>query len=433
MSNVLLYLALILIFTKFFGSICKHFKLPQVVGYVFAGLILGPTIWSAFTNWSPIMLANNPLAEDLFKGMAEIGVVFILFSAGLETDIKQMKSSGLEMFFVALFGVLLPMILGFLIAIPFIGGWGSLHETWDEALLIGTILTATSVGITVSTLKEMGKLKGKVGTIILSAAIIDDVIGILVLSTVIALNPINGSTGGNDTNIWLTLLKTLGFFVCAIIFGLVIRYFFIRLQKKYHRKRRLVAYAMGVCFLYAFCADKFFGVADITGAYIAGMILSTVKESTDIDERIETNTTIIFGPIFFAMIGLQTTFAGFKLEYLSFIVLFVIAGIVGKIVGCGLGAKLFKCTTRESIQIGIGMIARGEVAMVVVKKGMDAGIFVAENMINPSILVISLVFVTSFLCPLLLRISFKNENKESLQVQSTALLTDSIPQQSVDQ
>ena len=406
-TSILLDLAIILFATKVMGMLMRKIGLPQVVGMVIAGLLIGPAIWGQFGWWSPIR--PTPESTDFLKGIAEIGVVMILFSAGLETDVKELKRSGLFATLIAFGGVLVPIAGGFLIAVPFLGGFSALAADKTlmlDAVFIGVILAATSVGITVETLKEMGRLKGKVGTIILSAAIIDDVIGIVVLSVAI---------GFKDTSVnpWMTLLMTVLFFVAAIAVGLLLNRGFKWMMKKYPHNRRVPIFGLVVCFVYAYCAEKLFGIADITGAYVAGIMLSTLKESHYIDRKVDINSYMIFAPVFFANIGINTSFDGFNGTVLLFSLLFVLVGISGKIIGCGGVAKLCRFSWRESTQIGVGMIARGEVALVVCNKGLEGGLF--QNVpINPMVAVIMLVIISSLLCPILLKLAFKGSQPPSL-------------------
>lgn len=403
-TKILLDLAIILFATKAMGMLMRKIGLPQVVGMVIAGLLIGPAIWGQFGWWSPIMIEDGSYEYFFLKGLAELGVVMILFSAGLETDIKELKRSGLVSTLIAFGGVIVPMALGFLIAVPFLGGFSALaadRTLMLDAVFIGVILTATSVGITVETLKEMGKLKGKVGTIILSAAIIDDVIGIVVLSIAIGFKDPN-------VNPWMTILMTVLFFVAAIAVGIGLNYLFRWLVKKWPHNRRIPIFGLVVCLVYAYCAEKIFGIADITGAYVAGILLSNLKETHYIDRKIDINSYMIFAPVFFANIGINTKFDGFNGTVFLFGLIFVLVGILGKIIGAGGVAKLCKFTWKESAQIGIGMIARGEVALVVCKKGLEGGLF--DNVpIDPLIAVIMLVVISSLLCPILLKVMFKGE------------------------
>lgn len=343
-TSILLDLAIILFATKAMGMLMRKIGLPQVVGMVIAGLLIGPAIWGQFGWWSPIR--PTPESTVFLKGIAEIGVVMILFSAGLETDVKELKRSGLFATLIAFGGVLVPIAGGFLLAVPFLGGFSAIAADKTillDAVFIGVILAATSVGITVETLKEMGRLKGKVGTIILSAAIIDDVIGIVVLSIAI---------GFKDTSVnpWMTLLMTVLFFVAAIAVGLLLNRGFKWLMQKYPHNRRVPIFGLVVAFVYAYCAEKLFGIADITGAYVAGIMLSTLKESHYIDRKVDINSYMIFAPVFFANIGINTSFAGFNGTVLLFSLLFVLVGIAGKIIGCGGVAKLCRFSWRDRLR-----------------------------------------------------------------------------------
>ena len=401
-TQIFLDLGIILFSTKALGMLMRKIGLPQVVGMVIAGLLIGPAIWGQFGWWSPIR--PTPDSTIFLKGIAEIGVVMILFSAGLETDIKELKRSGLFATLIAFGGVIVPIVGGFLVAVPFLGGFSALSADKSlmlDAVFIGVILAATSVGITVETLKEMGKLKGKVGTIILSAAIIDDVIGIVVLSIAIGFKDAT-------VNPWMTLLMTVLFFIAAIAVGLLLNRGFKWLMKKYPHNRRVPIFGLVLCFVYAFCAEKIFGIADITGAYVAGIMLSPLKEAHYIDRKVDINSYMIFAPVFFANIGINTDFTGFNGTVLLFSLLFVLVGVLGKIIGCGGVAKLCKFSWRESGQIGVGMIARGEVALVVCNKGIEGGLF-AGTVINPIVAVIMLVIISSLLAPILLKLMFKGD------------------------
>lgn len=219
--------------------------------------------------------------------------MLILFSAGLETDVRELKRSGLAATMIAGAGVVVPMAFGFLIAVPFLGGFSALSDQTVllDAVFVGVILAATSVGITVETLKEMGKLNGRVGTTILSAAIIDDVIGIVVLSVVIGFKD-------PSANPWVTILMTLAFFAAAIVVGFFIKKLFKYLSEKYDHTRRIPILGLVVCFIYAFAAEKWFGIADITGAYVAGIVLSSLRDTHYIDRKVDINSYMIFSPVF---------------------------------------------------------------------------------------------------------------------------------------
>ena len=244
---VLKDLAIIIIAAKFFGIIARKLKAPQVVGEIIAGLIIGPSI---------LGMVNQ---TDFLVQMAEIGVILLMFSAGLETDLKELVKTGPIATLIACAGVFIPLICGALFYMLYYGisPWGS--EEFYKAVFVGTILTATSVSITVQSLKEMGKLKGKVGTTILSAAIIDDIIGIIVLTFVIGFkNP--------ESSPVTVIINTILFFILAVGVGFISYKVFKWVDKRYPHTRRIPIAGLAYCFLLSFVAERFFGIADITGA-----------------------------------------------------------------------------------------------------------------------------------------------------------------------
>ena len=324
-------LAIIIVFAKFFGVLARKCKAPQVVGEIIAGLLIGPSV-----------LGLVELSEFL-AGMAEVGVVLLMFSAGLETDLKELMKTGPVAFLIACSGVFVPLVGGTLLYMGFYGvaPWGS--EQFYTAVFIGVIMTATSVSITVQALKEMGRLKGKVGTTILSAAIIDDVIGIIVLTFVIGFkNP--------DNNPGKVVISTVLFFVFAIIVGYILYRIFKNFDERYPHTRRIPIISLAICFAFAYVAEKYFGIADITGAYVAGIVLCSMRDSSYIDEKMEVSSYMIFGPVFFASIGLKTSIDSVDGTILLFSLSFVLVALITKIIGCGIMAKLCKFNIKDSFK-----------------------------------------------------------------------------------
>lgn len=406
--NILFYLAVILSATKAMGVLTRHFGLPQVAGMVVAGLLIGPALFSGLSGSFHGLV--NPSAEemDVLNTFSQIGVVMILFTSGLETDLNELKRSGGAATLIALAGVLVPIALGFVGAMLFMDGFGAgyCHEKLLNALFIGCILAATSVGITVETLRELGKLNTRVGTTVLSAAIIDDVIGIIALSLITSLN------GGSS--VWITLLKAAGFFAFSIGVGLLLRQLFKRLEKSHPHTRRTGIFSLAVAFLYAFCAERFFGIAAITGAYMAGIMLSGLDDTGFVDRRIEISEYMFFAPLFFAYIGISADFSRFRWSDLLFGLTFVALGVIGKIVGCGSVARLCRYNKKESMVIGCGMIARGEVALAVYTTGHGLIYTAADGTllgIDPLVGIILLIILTSILCPVLLKLNFRRSGE----------------------
>ena len=327
-----------------------------------------------------------------------------MFSAGLETDLKDLVKTGPIAALIACAGVFIPLICGALLYMVFYGAapWGS--EGFYKAVFVGTILTATSVSITVESLKEMGKLKGKVGTTILSAAIIDDVIGIIVLTFVIGFkNP--------ESDPMSVLFHTVLFFAFAIVVGFISYKVFKMVDTKYPHTRRIPIAGLAFCLAMAYIAEKYFGIADITGAYVAGIILCSIRDSEYIAEKMDTNSYMLFGPVFFASIGLKTNVDSVSVGILIFSVAFVATGLISKIIGCGLMARLCKFQRLDAMKIGVGMMTRGEVALIVSQKGLSAGLLTPVYFTS----VILLIIVSSILTPILLKVLYAKD-EESLTV-----------------
>ncbi len=388
--SILKDLAIIIIAAKLFGILARKCKAPQVVGEIIAGLLIGPSILGLVDQ------------SDFILQMAEIGVILLMFSAGLETDLKELMKTGPIAALIACAGVFIPLVLGALYYMVFYGfaPWGS--NEFYEAVFIGTILTATSVSITVQSLKEMGKLKGRVGTTILSAAIIDDVIGIIVLTFVIGFkNP--------DSKPSTVVVNTILFFVLAVGIGFISYKIFKWIDKRYPHTRRIPIAGLAYCFIMSYVAEQYFGIADITGAYVAGIILCSINDSEYIERKIDINSYMLFGPVFFASIGLKTDLNDVTGGILLFAVGFVIVGLISKIIGCGLMARICRFKGKDALKIGVGMMTRGEVALIVAQKGLSM------NLIDPVYFtaVILLIIVSSISTPIVLKFLYSRDKEEN--------------------
>ncbi len=395
--EILLPLALILVCTKLFSVLGKKIGLPQVVGMLIAGILLG------LIKLIPgqTIFSSNTLEGLSF--LAKIGVILIMFSAGIETDLKQFKTCGFPSVIITLLGVLVPVGLGFVVAAACNTGFAGM--TSDQAiqnLFYGTILAATSVSVTVAALKELGKLNTKVGTSIIAAAILDDIIGVILLSLLISLK--NGNGVGN---IGIVIGKMIGFFAAAIVVGIGLHFAMNFIEKKYPHTRRLPILGFAICFFFAYAAEKWFGVADITGAYIAGIIMATVREHDYIDRKVEVSSYMIFAPVFFANIGINADFSTISPAIVGFGFAFIAVGLLGKVIGCGTGALICKYGIKDSLRVGLGMMVRAEVVLVCTQKGIDNGI--VDPNIMPFVLV--LIIISTLVTPMLLKLSYHKEMK----------------------
>ena len=387
--EILKDLAIILFFAKFFAVFARHFKAPQVVGEIIAGLILGPCVLGILQQ------------TDFITEMAEIGVILLMFSAGLDTDLKELIKTGPVALLIACSGVFIPLILGTILYMAFYGfaPWGS--EEFYKAVFTGTIMTATSVSITVASLQEMGKIKSKVGTTIVSAAIIDDVIGIIVLTFVIGFKD-------PESHPTLVLGKTIVFFAVALVGGYIVYKIFSMLDKRYPHTRRIPIVSLAFCFLLSYVAEKYFGIADITGAYVAGIVLCNLSDNEYIERKMDVSSYMLFGPIFFVSIGLKTSFEAMNGQFIVFCIGFVVVALLSKIIGCGLVSRLCRYNWSDSFKIGVGMMTRGEVALIISQKGLSVGLISADYFTA----VILLILVSSIATPLVLKLMYARDEEQ---------------------
>lgn len=386
----LLSLALILLSTKIFGLVTKKVKLPQVVGALLAGLILGPACFGVLKE------------TEFIKQVSEIGVIVLMFCAGLETDIKELKKTGKSSFIIALLGVIVPLLAGWGVATIFNKDSDLPTSITLQNIFIGIILTATSVSITVETLKEMGRLSSKSGNAILGAALIDDILGIIALTIVT-------SCADKSVNIGLVMLKIVLFFVFAIVVAVAFNFAFNKWSGRSKKDlRRYVIIGFVFCLLMSYCAEKFFGVADITGAFVAGLALSNGPRATYLTNRFETLSYMLLSPVFFASIGLKVVIPKMSASIIIFAVVLLVIAVLTKIIGCGLGAKICKFSNKDSLRIGIGMISRGEVALIVASKGEAVGLM-NDKYFGPIVIT---VVVTTIITPILLKFVYKSKDSD---------------------
>lgn len=383
-------LAIIIVFAKVFGILARKCKAPMVVGEIIAGLIIGPCL----LGWVQ--------PTDFILQMAEIGVILLMFSAGLETNLKEMIKTGPKALLIACAGVFVPLVGGTLLYMCIYGFTAVGTPEFFKAVFIGTIMTATSVGITVEALREMGYLKGKIGTTILNAAIIDDIIGMIVLTVVIGFNDPKSQP-------WMVVRNTVLFFCLALVGGYIAYKVFKKVDQRYPHTRRITIAGLALCLIMAYAAEHYFGIADITGAYVAGIILCNIRDSEYIARRLDINSYVMFGPIFFASIGLKTNIQNLDWSIFAFSIGFVIVALLTKIIGCGLMSMACKIPAKHAIKVGVGMMTRGEVALIVAQKGMSVGLLDPVYFTS----VILLIITSSILTPILLKLLYSRFPEEA--------------------
>ncbi|MFE6078624.1 cation:proton antiporter [Paenibacillus sp. NPDC057886] len=378
-----LVLALILIFTKLAGDLSVRLGQPSVLGKLIVGVILGP----ALLGWVQ--------PNDFIHYMAEIGVLLLMFIAGLETDLEQLKKNWKAAFAVAVGGIIL----------PFIGGYGAAAAfgmSQTHALFFGLLFCATSVSISVQTLKDMNQLSSREGTTILGAAVVDDVLVVVILAIMMSLL----GTGANDTSISLLIGKKLLFFVVIIAASWFLVPRIMKWMAPLKVTETVITAGLIICFSFSYFAE-WMGVAGIIGAFAAGIAISQTNFKHEVETKLEPIAYAIFVPVFFVSIGLNVTFDGVGSQIWFIIVISLIA-IVTKLLGGGAGARLTGFDRSSSLAIGAGMISRGEVALIIASTGLASGLLDAEYFTS----VVIMVIVTTLVTPPLLKITFARKKGE---------------------
>jgi Kef-type K+ transport system membrane component KefB len=390
-ENVFLVQLAFLLFVAVIGGwLATLIKMPSVLGQIVLGIIIGPTVLNIFQGHN-----------EMIKMMADIGVIFLMFLAGLETDLKELRSVGKGASMIALGGVVVPLVVGAVVPLFFYSEYlpaGNAQHKMLFAIYIGAILTATSVSISVSVLRDMQQLASRQGISILGAAIIDDILGIILLAV------ITGLVSPTGISIVDLLLRIILFFVIAFVLG----WFLAKVLSKHSQetawRERIISIAIILCFFFAFSSEMF-SVAAITGAYIAGVIFSSTPYRHKVVNGIQSIAYTLFIPIFFVSIGIQAEITSDVLNYIGYAVILVVTTILSKVIGCGVGARFSKFTKRQSIQIGIGMVPRAEVALIVAAQGLTRG-FITDPTFTSIVLV---VVISTLITPPLLKIWFSGE------------------------
>lgn len=387
MNSFIMQIAIILFMTKFVGLVFTKLKMPQIVGALLAGIIIGPSVLNLFSE------------SEYIKMSAQIGVILIMFNAGLETDIKAFKSNFRSSVVIAVFGMLITIGVVTAIASFFM-------DTIPQSVFIGVIFASSSVSVAVQSLNEMGKLKGLIGQTLINTAIVDDILGIILFSVIIS---VVDSGKVSLLGVTMTIMSIICFLVFAFIIFWVVQHLFQAMKNLDIPRRRTSIFALAFCFLMSAIAEEF-GLSEIIGAYIAGLILCEIKAANYVEHRTDILNYLFFGPIFFASVGLQTDLSGITLHSLGFVVAISFAALLGKTLGCYTGARTFKFTRLESFQISSGMLARLEVSLIVATMGVNSGI-ISSDYFTPIVLV---TIVTCFVTPFAIVKLFSAEEKEEV-------------------
>lgn len=377
-------LAVILLASKLAGDISVRLGQPSVLGKLLIGIVLGPALLGVITS------------TDVLGELSQIGVILLMFIAGLETDIDEFKRTGKASAYVGIAGIIVPLSLGYVA-----GSMMGLPAL--QSVFLGLLLSATSVSISVQALKEMGNLKSKEGTTILGAAVIDDVLVIIALAFVMSL-------AGGDINLGMVVLKKIAFFAIAIVLGWKVVPWALRMFAPLRVTESVISAGLIICFLYAFLAE-YAGVAAIIGAYIAGVAISLTDYKHEVFEKVETIAYAVFVPVFFTSIGVSANFAGIT-NHIGLIVALSILAILTKLIGSAIGARVAGFSWKSSLGIGSAMVSRGEVALIIAAIGLE-GKLLQQDMFTVIVIV---VLITTIVTPPMMKLFFASpkENKKSM-------------------
>ena len=398
--DVILLMALALIFARILGYIFDKLGQPAVIGEILAGIILGGLGIAAFSGQEfsffdiTFLLPQLDFTSHEFTLLAEIGILFMLFISGLQTSLAKLKKMEKASSFVAAGGIILPLLLGFLVGLFFF--------SWQESIVVGLILTATSVGVTVRTLMDLHVLDTDVGTTILGGAVIDDVLAIILLAFIL----------GIESPLWIGF-KVVVFFLIFLYLGLKVIDKILDLGEKIRLPKAFLSVSLAIFFIFSFFADKA-GIAGIIGAFVAGILIGQAVRSQKIIDDVKTIGYGFFIPLFFVWVG-ASLWQGVSRDLSSFVAIGILAlviiavAIVGKIVGCGIGAKLAGMSSRESFQVGVGMIPRMEVALIIATAAISHGLLtgqIAHQILATTVL---LTIATTLITPFLIKVVFKKQ------------------------
>lgn len=370
-------LAIILLASKLAGDLSVKLRQPAVLGKLLIGIILGPAV---------LGLINS---TNMLEEISQIGVILLMFIAGLETDTEEFKRSGKASAYVGLAGIVVPLGIGYWMGIL-------LDMPPLNAMFLGLLLSATSVSISVQTLKELGRLRSREGTTILGAAVIDDVVVIIALAFVMSM-------AGGDIDLGMMVLKKVLFFAGAIVVGWKIVPWVLRRFAPLKVTEAVVSAGLIICFFYAYMAE-YAGVAAIIGAYAAGVAISLTKYKHEVTEKVETISYAVFVPVFFTSIGVKVEFDGISSQLWLIAGLSIVA-ILTKLVGAAIGAKVAGFNWRSAMGIGAAMVSRGEVALIIAAIGQQSGLLDQQMFA----VIVVVVLITTIVTPPMMKLFFKDE------------------------
>lgn len=388
--EMMLALALIVAFAKVMGGLAARLGQPTVLGELLAGLLLGPTVLDLFSN--PVV--GGEQAGEVVHLMGQIGVILLMFAAGLEIELSDLRASGRPAALSGVMGVIVPTGMGYLLGLAF-----SLPP--QESLFIGVTLSATSVSISAQTLLELGRLRTREGFALMGAAVIDDVLVIILLAALTAL--LAGGGGLAGVAIQLARMVVVLLAVSGVAIFLLPR--LVEASTRIPASEALLSFAVSAALVLAWAVEFIGGVAAITGAFLAGLGLSSSHLRDDLERGLHRLAYSLFVPLFLVDIGLQANLRALPRDALLLGASLIVVAVISKVAGSGLGAFLGGFDLRRSFRMGLGMISRGEVGLIV------AGVGASEGLLPPELfsLMVMMVLVTTLITPPLLRWSFARE------------------------
>lgn len=371
-------LCLILLFALIGGQIANRCGLPAVIGELLAGIVIGP----AMLNWVQ--------PSGLIKSFSDIGVVLLMFLAGLESDLAILKKLWKPSFLVAAFGMIVPIVIAYLTGIAF-------KFSQTESLFLGITFAATSVSISVAVLQEMKKLETKEGMTILGAAVVDDLLSVILLSVVSSVTGTHTDSANANLGLGLTLLLQLVYLVVLLAASIWLFPRILKLSERLLLPAAKPLVTIIIVLLAAFGAEKV-GLSNVIGAFFVGLAFSRLPDKQKLQKSFTDIGCSLFIPIFFASIGLEMSITGIFKDGLLFIVLFV-GSVISKLVGASVGAKMAGFSSSSAYQVGTGMISRGEMALVVAQIGLS------NHLLAPAAYstVVGVIVLTTLIAPIMLK------------------------------
>ncbi|HDR8183314.1 TPA: cation:proton antiporter [Bacillus thuringiensis] len=373
-------IALILLSTKLAGDLSVRLGQPSVLGKLIVGIVIGPAILGWIEN------------SELLTQLSNVGVILLMFMAGLETDLEELNANRNSSLAVALGGIVL----------PFVGGYVSglvMGMEQGNAVFLGLLLCATSVSISVQTLRDLGKMKTRESTTMLGAAVFDDILVVILLAFAMSF------LGTDDVNLTMVILKKIVFFASIILIGWKGVPAIMRWLSPLRVSESIVSAALIICFSFAYFGELL-GIAGIIGAFAAGIAISQTNYKHEVEKKVEPIAYAMFVPVFFVSIGMNITFDGIG-NQIWFILALTVIAVLTKLIGCGFGARMTGFDAKSSAIIGAGMVSRGEVALIIAGTGLSSGLL-AQDYFTAIVIV---VILTTMITPPMLKYTFGAKDK----------------------